>query len=251
MTTQFGSKFPQFYITAPSPCPYLDGRYEKKVFTHLMGENADALNNALTQVGFRRSQNIAYRPACDDCAACRSVRILTGQFEETKSFRRTQRANSDLVRSKTLPKATEEQFSLLRTYLDHRHRDGGMSDMTVLDYVSMVEDTTVETEVIEYRERGKPNSGEPGTLRAVALSDHLEDGLSMVYSFFDPEFESRGLGTFMILDHIREALRLGLPYVYLGYWVAGSRKMAYKARFRPLEGLEGDLWKRIEDAETA
>jgi len=242
LTTQFGSKFPQFYITAPSRCPYLDGRYEKKVFTHLMGENADLMNNALTHGGFRRSQNIAYRPACDDCNACVSVRVPVDRFQETRSFRRIVKQNRDIKRTTRPAIATEEQFSLLRSYLDQRHIDGGMSDMTALDYASMVEDTPVNTSIVEYRRRQPLDVEEKGELIAVALTDRLEDGLSMVYSFFDAEEASRSLGSFMILDHIHQAKALGLPYVYLGYWVEGSRKMAYKARFRPVEALQPDGW---------
>lgn len=250
MTTQFGSKFPQFYITAPSPCPYLDGLYEKKVFTHLMGENADLLNNALTNGGFRRSQNIAYRPACDNCDACVSVRVPVDRFEETRSFRRIVRKNSDLVRTVNPPNATEEQFGLLRSYLDERHAEGGMSDMTALDYASMVEDTPVETAVFEYRERTGLEIDEPGRLVAVALTDRLEDGLSMVYSFFDASQPARSLGSYMVLDHIARARKLGLPFVYLGYWVKGSRKMDYKARFMPLQGLRPEGWMDLQPDET-
>lgn len=250
MTTQFGSKFPQFYITAPSRCPYLDGRYEKKVFTHLMGENADLMNNALTHGGFRRSQNIAYRPACDDCNACVSVRVPVDRFVETKSFNRILKINRDIERTVQPPVATEEQFSLLRSYLDERHIDGGMSDMTALDYASMVEDTPVNTKAVEYRKRltleeRAANPEIKGELMAVGLTDLLEDGLSMVYSFFNASDARRSLGSFMILDHIRHARALGLPYVYLGYWVEGSRKMAYKARFRPIEALQPEGWEDL------
>jgi leucyl-tRNA---protein transferase len=247
VTTQFGSKFPQFYITAPSPCPYLDGMYEKKVFTHLMGENADLLNNTLTHGGFRRSQNIAYRPTCENCSACISVRVIVDKFVETQSFRRLRRANADLVREAIGPVATEEQFSLLRSYLDARHADGGMSDMTALDFASMVEDTPVKTAVVEYRRRTEIDSDDVGELLGVALSDQLDDGLSMVYSFFNATEASRSLGTFMVLDHIARARQLGLPYVYLGYWVAGSQKMAYKARFKPLEGQQADGWAPLDE----
>lgn len=247
MTTQFGTKFPQFYITAPTKCPYLEGMYEKKVFTHLMGENADLLNNTLTHGGFRRSQNIAYRPTCDNCSACVSVRVVVDEFVESKSFKRIHRANRDLLRVTLGATATEEQFSLLRTYLDDRHSDGGMSDMTALDFASMVEDTPVETTLLEYRARTDLTSQKNGPLLGVALSDRLEDGLSMVYSFFDTSQSSRSLGTYMVLDHIVRARQLGLPYVYLGYWVDGSQKMAYKARFKPLEGSQADGWARLPD----
>lgn len=212
-----------------------------------MGENADLLNNALTHGGFRRSQNIAYRPACDDCSACVSVRVLVDQFAETKSFKRIRKINNDLARTTQDPIASEEQFSLLRAYLDGRHAEGGMSDMTALDYASMVEDTTVNTGVFEYRERQELGSETQGPLTAVALTDRLEDGLSMVYSYFDTSQPNRSLGTYMILDHISRARQLGLPYVYLGYWVSGSQKMAYKARFKPLEGLRPEGWEVLAD----
>ena len=140
MTEHFGNRFPQFYITAPQPCPYLPGRFEKKVFTHLLSENAVSLNDTLSQAGFRRSQNIAYRPACDGCSACVSVRILVSEFEPNRSFRRILARNTDLKGTVTDAHATQEQFSLLRTYLDSRHPEGGMADMTALDYVSMIED---------------------------------------------------------------------------------------------------------------
>ncbi|HMM13421.1 MAG TPA: arginyltransferase [Parvibaculum sp.] len=243
MTEHFGNRFPQFYITAPQPCPYLPGRYEKKVFTHLLGENAVALNDVLTQSGFRRSQNIAYRPACDGCSACVSVRILVDEFEPNKSFRRVLARNEDVTGTEKPARATEEQFALLRSYLDERHAEGGMADMSALDYVSMIEDTTVMTSVFEYRVTSGDGRGRP--LIAAALTDRLEDGLSMVYSFFDSSLAERSLGTFMVLDHIRRARELRLPYVYLGYWVADCRKMAYKTRFRPQEALGADGWQRV------
>lgn len=244
VTEHFGNRFPQFYITAPQPCPYLPGRFEKKVFTHLLSENAIALNDTLSQAGFRRSQNIAYRPACDGCSACVSVRIIVDEFKPGRSFRRILTRNEDLVSEMKAARATQEQFSLLRGYLDSRHPEGGMADMTPLDYVSMIEDTTVMTSLVEYR---LPiGSGDtPGQLYAAALTDRLQDGLSMVYSFFNPQDDNRSLGTYMVLDHIDRAHRLGLPYVYLGYWVADCRKMAYKMRFRPLEALGLDGWNKV------
>lgn len=243
MTEHFGNRFPQFYITAPQPCPYLPGRFEKKVFTHLLGENAVNLNDTLSQAGFRRSQNIAYRPACDGCSACISVRILVNDFEPNRSFRRILARNTDLTGIATPALATQEQFSLLRTYLDSRHPDGGMADMTALDYVSMIEDTTVRSSLIEYRQGDDPTA----PLISTALTDQLQDGLSMVYSFYSPDDVSRSLGSYMVLDHVERARALGLPYVYLGYWVADCRKMAYKMRFRPLEALGTDGWHAITD----
>lgn len=240
---------PQFYLTSPSPCPYLPGREERKVFTHLVGRRAIALNDALTASGFRRSQTIAYRPACEDCSACVSVRILVDEFSFTRNMRRVLEANSDLVGAPLAARPTSEQYSLFRGYLDSRHSAGGMADMNVLDYTMMIEDSHVETRLVEYRRRGPDtaiNGRGTGPLLAVCLTDVLTDGLSMVYSFYDHEHAKRSLGTFMILEHIERARRLGLPYLYLGYWVEGSRKMSYKARYLPQERLGMNGWARVE-----
>ncbi len=247
--TQHSRDTPQFYLTAPSPCPYLPGHEERKVFTHLVGERAPELNNVLTHGGFRRSQSIAYRPACDGCRACISVRVVVDDFRPSRSMRRVRDKNSDLIGDMRVPVPTSEQYSVFRSYLDLRHFDGGMADMTVLDYAMMVEDSHVETRLVEYRRAGPDsrfNGRGSGPLYAVALTDVLKDGLSMVYSFYDPAHADRSLGTFAILDHIARARRMGLPYVYLGYWVRGSKKMDYKARFLPHERLLGDGWTRVE-----
>ncbi len=248
--TQQPVNSPQFYLTAPSPCPYLEGQFERKVFTHMVGERAKELNDLLTQGGFRRSQNIAYRPACETCRACVSVRILANEFQPSRSMRRILAANSDLVGSVHESEPSTEQFSLFRHYLDTRHRKGGMSEMSVLDYAMMVEDSHVDTRVIEYRRRGPDSfiTGKGvGELVAVALTDMMGDGLSMVYSFYNPELEKRSLGAFMILDHIRRARSAGHPHVYLGYWVKGSRKMEYKVRYQPQEHLGPTGWVRYEE----
>lgn len=249
MTKHTTDTTPQFYLTAPAPCPYLPGRAERKVFTHLVGDRAPALNDILTQGGFRRSQNIAYRPACEGCRACVSVRTIVDGFQMTRGFRRILRNNRDIIGAPIPASPSSEQYTLFRDYLDERHSEGGMADMTVVDYAMMVGDSHVNTQVIEYRFRG-PDSGitgrGEGPLVATALTDVLADGLSMVYSFFDPRFTERSLGTYMILDHIQRARRLGLPYVYLGYWVEGSRKMAYKAAYLPQERLGLNGWVRVE-----
>ncbi|MEM9106549.1 MAG: arginyltransferase [Pseudomonadota bacterium] len=240
---------PQFFLTAPSPCPYLEGQFERKVFTHLVGEKASELNDLLTQGGFRRSQNIAYRPACETCRACVSVRILAQEFKANRSMKRIVARNKDLVAQEFPAEPSSEQYSLFRGYLDARHNEGGMSDMTVLDYAMMVEDTHVPTRIIEYRIGGNRLDGKEkpsGKLVAVALSDVMGDGLSMVYSYFDPDYSDRSLGTYMILDHIRRAVDRGLPHVYLGYWVAGSRKMDYKTRFLPQDHLMAAGWERYQ-----
>ena len=241
--TQHSRDTPQFYLTAPSPCPYLGGKEERKVFTHLVGERAAELNNILTQGGFRRSQSIAYRPACEGCRGCVSVRVVAKEFQPTRSMRRIANRNADITGEMKTAVPTSEQYSIFRAYLDSRHRDGGMADMTVLDYAMMVEDSHIETRIIEYR-RHEPRGG--GDLIAVALTDVLADGLSMVYSFFEPDEASRSLGTLMVLDHIARAKSMGLSYVYLGYWVRGSRKMDYKGRFLPQERLTPDGWARVE-----
>ena len=246
--TRHSRDTPQFYLTAPSPCPYLSGQEERKVFTHLVGERAAELNDLLTHGGFRRSQSIAYRPACETCRACVSVRVVVEEFRPSRSMRRVLDRNTDLVGEMRVPMPSSEQYSVFRAYLDSRHRDGGMADMTVLDYAMMVEDSHVETRVVEYRSqpaRGRGGSG-TGPLLGVALTDLLSDGLSMVYSFFEPEAANRSVGTFMILDHIARARRLGLRYVYLGYWVKGSKKMDYKGRFLPQERLMADGWTRFD-----
>jgi arginine-tRNA-protein transferase len=246
--TQHSRDTPQFYLTAPSPCPYLGGKEERKVFTHLVGERAGELNNILTQGGFRRSQSIAYRPACEGCRSCVSVRVVVKEFEPTRSMRRVEKRNADITSEMKVAVPTSEQYSVFRAYLDSRHRDGGMADMTVLDYAMMVEDSHIETRIIEYRRRDPSKSarGQRGDLIAVALTDVLADGLSMVYSFFEPDEAGRSLGTLMVLDHIARAKRMGLAYVYLGYWVRGSRKMDYKGRFLPQERLAPDGWARTE-----
>ncbi|MGB2202628.1 MAG: arginyltransferase [Pseudooceanicola atlanticus] len=231
---------PQFYVTAPQPCPYLEGRMERKLFTSLSGDNADRLNNSLSKQGFRRSQNVLYRPSCADCAACLSARIDVEAFAPSKSQRRTMNRNKDLKRLATSPWATEEQYELFRDYLDARHADGGMADMDVFEFAAMIEETPIRSRVVEY---SHPERG----LTGVSLTDVLDDGLSMVYSFYDPDRANDSLGTYMILDHIEIARDAGLPYVYLGYWVPGSPKMGYKAKFKGVELYVGGKWQKMRD----
>lgn len=242
MTEQKTARVPQFFLTPGGACPYLPDRVERKVFARLAGSLAQPLNEALTHSGFRRSQSIAYRPACDGCSACVSVRILTDAFDLTKNLKRIQRRNGDLIRTIVPPEATREQFALLRTYLDSRHAGGGMSDMGLFDYVAMVEESPVNTHIVEYR---IPDGSDRGRLIGCALTDELRDGLSMVYSFYNPAEDARSLGTYMILDHVYHAHAQGLPHVYLGYWVRGSKKMDYKSRFRPMEALTRDGWELL------
>jgi len=240
VTQHFSTRQLRFFLTAPSPCPYLPDRDERKVFAHLPLSDGAQVNDTLTQVGFRRSQNIAYRPACEACDACVSARIPVAVYSFSRSERRVLDRNAGLTRHLVEAEATMEQFDLLRRYLMARHAEGGMSDMTWPDYVAMVEDTAVRTHLIEYR--GPSQDGGPGDLIACALVDLLSDGLSLVYSFYDPDLSKASLGSFVILDHIVQAEIANLPFVYLGYWVQGSEKMDYKAKFKPLEVLRPSGW---------
>ncbi|MBA2936450.1 arginyltransferase [Sphingomonas sp. CGMCC 1.13654] len=238
-------RFPRFFVTTPSPCPYLPGKTERKVFTELSGPHASELNDALGRIGFRRSQSVAYRPSCQGCTACVSVRVAAAEFKPNKTQARMLKKHGDLVVTACKPWTTEEQFALLRRYLSARHPGGGMADMDEFDFADMVEQTPVKSFVIEYREPGR--NGRPGKLVGACLTDQQGDGLSMIYSFFDPDHAERdGLGTFIILDHIRRAARAKLPYVYLGYWVEGSARMQYKTRFRPIEKLTVSGWQRFD-----
>jgi leucyl-tRNA---protein transferase len=230
----------RFYLTAAQPCPYLSGRRERKVFAALDGKDAIELNDSLTHAGFRRSQNIAYRPACDMCAACVSVRVPTARFRFVKRWSRVMAANRDIVASIAPAQVTFEQYSLLQKYLTLRHMGAGMSEMSIFDFSTMVEETSVRTHVVEYR-----LGGPAGPLVACALIDMLADGLSLVYAFFDPDYKKRSLGSFVILDHIRQAQEVSIPYVYLGYWIKGSEKMDYKVNFRPIEALGASGWEDL------
>lgn len=248
MTAPF--RFPRFFVTSPSPCPYLPGRTERKVFTELKGPHAAELNDALGRIGFRRSQSVAYRPNCVGCSACVSVRVVAGEFKPNATQRKLLRRHADLDIAICRPWSTDEQFQLLSHYLATRHPGGGMADMDEIDYADMVEQTPVDSLVIEYREPS--TNGAPGRLVGACLTDRQADGLSMIYSYFDADSRERpGLGTFIILDHIRRACEAGLPYVYLGYWVEGSPRMRYKARFRPIERLGSGGWSRFEPADSA
>lgn len=241
-------RFPRFFVTSPAPCPYLPGRSERKVFTELKGPHADALNDALGRIGFRRSQTVAYRPSCIDCNACVSVRVVADEFRASSTQRRNLKRNGDLVTTFCRPWSTAEQFELLQRYLGERHPGGGMASMDEVDFADMVEHTPVDSYLVEYRE--PTADGSPGRLVGACLTDKQGDGLSMIYSFYDPDHAERaGLGNYIILDHIRRASEMGLPYVYLGYWVEGAQRMQYKVRYRPLERLTRSGWSRISDAD--
>jgi leucyl-tRNA---protein transferase len=227
-----------FLVTTDTPCPYLPDRMERKLVTRLAGPDVAKTFHLLSRAGFRRSHSIAYRPACIGCQACVPVRVVARDFEPGRSLRRIEARNADLTVAILPARGTPEQFQLFQRYLDGRHNDGEMAGMSLADYRSMVEDTPVDTRLIEFRDPSR-------RLTACVLTDWSRDGISAVYSFFEPDASARSLGSSMIIWLLREAARNGLPYVYLGYWVGGSRKMAYKTRFKPIEGFGPTGWQRL------
>jgi leucyl-tRNA---protein transferase len=227
-----------YFATELAPCPYLEGRLERRLVSALAGPDADARHGQLMQAGFRRSQRFAYRPVCPGCSACVPVRIPVARFVMSRSWRRILRANADLEATVRPPVATVEQFALFQRYLASRHGDGGMSEMSFGDYQAMVGETSVTSLVIEWRGPGH-------RLMAVSLTDRAPQALSGVYKFFEPEAAKRSLGTLIILWHVQHAAALGLAHVYLGYWIEHSPKMAYKARFQPLERLGPSGWEPL------
>lgn len=229
-----GARF--FFATAPMPCPYLPGRIERRLVTELAGRQAGAFHDNLSQVGFRRSHCLAYIPVCGDCNACTAVRIVANGFKRSRGHRRIWHRNGDIEVSERPPRATEEQYALFRVYQENRHADGEMAHMDFYDYQTLVEDTPVDTLMLEFRD------GE-GKLVAACLTDRLADGLSAVYSFFDPNQAQRSLGAHMILWLVHLSQVCGFPYVYLGYWIANCTKMSYKSRFTPLEAFTPAGWR--------
>ncbi len=229
-----------FYVLVETPCPYLPGRKERKLATEISGGEAAALYDRLSRAGFRRSHSFAYRPACQGCAACVPVRVLAGRFRPGPSLRRVWRVNQDLTARNRPARATQEQFTLFARYLRARHGEGDMAGMSFGEYRTMVEESRLDTRMTEFRDSS-------GALVAACLGDWLSDGPSAVYSFFEPALERRSLGSYMVLWLIEQARLAGLPHTYLGYWIAGSPKMAYKARFRPIEGLGPNGWQPLED----
>ena len=224
-----------FFATAPLPCPYLEGRLERRVVTELVGRDAAALHDALTHAGFRRSHAIVYAPACTGCDACVPLRIVARDFRPTRTQKRVGRRNRAFEVREQPPIATAEQFDLFVRYQNRRHADGDMANMDYDDFRALIEDTPVETAMVEVRDGD-------GVLAAAVLADRIEDGLSAVYSFYDPAREMDSLGTFMILWLVERARALRLPYVYLGFWIADCRKMSYKSYFSPVEARVKDGW---------
>ena len=231
----------RFFRTTPAMrCPYLPHRLETKLVTELSGPDAISQHDTLTDAGFRRSHHFVYKPLCDGCRACVPVRIRVRDFEPSRAQRRIQRRNEHVHAVETQALATGEQFSLFSRYVLTRHRDGDMADMDFDDYRAMVEESPVDTAIIEFRD-----DSADGRLVGACLVDWLSNGVSAVYSFFDPQDPRRGLGTHMILWLANAAARRGLPYVFLGYWIADSNKMAYKRSFRPLEFFGPEGWTEL------
>lgn len=228
----------RFFRTGARPCPYLPDRIERSVFTELAPDSGRGLYDALVHGGFRRSHAMAYRPDCPTCSACVPVRVIVEKFRRGRSFRRVWSKNADLTAFDLAAGATADQYHLFVRYQRSRHYGGEMSLMDFQDYATMVEDSPLDTRLIEFR-------AADGDLVAACLADRLGDGLSAVYSFFEPGLAERSLGNHMVLWLIERAQTLGLPYVYLGYWIGGSPKMAYKARFRPLQGLGPAGWRYL------
>lgn len=231
----------RFYTTDLAPCPYLAGRQERRLVALADAGGEGGRLDLLTEAGFRRSQGFLYKPVCPGCRACVPVRIDVARFAPGRSFRRVLRRNAELRWRELPPRTTDEQFALFHRYLRHRHGDGGMARMDREAYREMVEAAPAATRLVEFRDSC-------GALVGVSLTDRLRSGLSGVYKFYEPALEPRSLGTFIILWHVERARELGLPYVYLGYWIAQSRKMAYKTRFAPLEHLEGAAWRPLAGA---
>lgn len=234
------SELIQFRHSAGMPCPYLPGRIERQLFTELSDAgDLDGIFRHLSGAGFRRSHHIVYRPACAGCSACVPVRVAVDEFMPGRAWRRVLRANADLAAHDAGLTVTDEQYALFRRYIMSRHGDGDMAMMTRRDYTAMVLASPVDTRIFEFRDGD-------GTLVAACLTDIMQDGFSAVYSVFEPALAARSLGSFMVLWLIGEAKRRGLPHVYLGFWVDGSHKMAYKSRFQPLEGFGPDGWTRLD-----
>ncbi|MDX2223427.1 MAG: arginyltransferase [Rhodospirillaceae bacterium] len=232
-------KRPQFFFTtAPLPCPYLPERLERKIVTELSGPGAERAHEGLARAGFRRSHSIAYAPSCPGCRACVAVRVRVAAFNRKRTFARTWRDNADLLAVKVPAKATAEQYDLFARYQQSRHTGSDMALMGFYEYSAMVEDSPIDTYIVEFRDK-------MGALAAVCLTDRTSDGLSAVYSFFEAGGARRGLGNYVVLWLIEHARRLGLPYVYLGYWIADSAKMSYKIRFQPLEALGPGGWEPL------
>lgn len=238
------SKLYHFFRSGPTPCPYLPGRIERKLFTRLPDSDLDKLRDQLCGSGFRRSHDIVYRPVCPGCTACVPVRIPVKDFLWSRSMRRIVSRNADLKLSESKAVATAEHFDLFARYQMSRHSDSDMSRMTANDFTAMIEEGAATAHLFNLRDGD-------GVLIGAILADRLETGFSAVYSYFAPGQQRRSLGTLLILDLVRLARAESRRHVYLGYWIDGSPKMDYKMRFRPLERLTPNGWQRIDARQPA
>lgn len=231
------SRLLQFYLSGPLPCPYLPDRVERKLFTRLTGEPGTdtEINATLTRAGFRRSHDIVYRPACPNCNACVPVRVPVRSFRPSRSLKRIASLNRTLELEVVGTDVADEQYALFMNYQTARHPDSDMARMSRAEFSNMLREGEADTHIYQLRKQGN------GLVGAI-ITDHVNDGLSAVYSFFAPDETRRSLGAQLILSLIKEAQRRNLSYVYLGYWISASRKMAYKARFRPLQALGPQGW---------
>lgn len=230
-----------FFATSPQPCPYLPDRFERRLVTDLSRRDAVAVHDALSKAGFRRSHTLAYTPICNGCAACVPVRVDVRRFSPDRAHRRVLARNADLQLFDVPASATKEQYALFTAYQKMRHNHGDMAKMGYHDYQLLIEQTTVDTVIVEFRDQAH-------ILRAVCIVDRICDGLSAVYSFFDPNLGRRSLGTYIILSLINKSLQDNLNYLYLGFWIAETTKMSYKSRFRPLEGFTNSGWHEIAES---